>query len=176
MSIKTVFFILGFMLPLQAALLISPQDAMKQAFGPDITVKKKNVLLNKSQAAAVSKAARVKLTTRIYRTFTAHKEGVPAGHGILITDKVRTKDAAVLYLISPERKIISIEVVAFNEPPEYIPSETWLSQFEAKSAEDALRVGKDIPAISGATMSARTVTDSARLALAIHRVITETLP
>lgn len=155
---------------LEAAVLISPPDAMKQAFGSGVHVEKKNILLSKRDADAVSKAAKMKLPGNIYRLYTARAGAQALGYGVLITDKVRTKNAAVIYLISPEAKIVAIEIVAFNEPPEFIPPSNWLAQFEGKGAKETLRVGKDIPSISGATMSARTLTDNARLALAIYDI------
>jgi len=92
-------------------------------------------------------------------------------YAILVSRVVRTKDAAVLYMISPEGVIDYVEVVAFNEPPEFTPSKQYLEQFQGKSSKDTLRVGKDIPTVTGATMGARNVTDGARLALALFEML-----
>ena len=154
-----------------AAVLISPVEAMQHTFGPDAEVTKQNTLLTGAQAETVSRRAGLKLQTKIYRIYTASLGGKAAGYGVLITRKVRQKDAAVLYMISARGDIASIEIVAFNEPPEYMPQHGYLKQFEGKNADDTLRVGKDIPAISGATLSARNVTDGARLALAVFDVV-----
>lgn len=151
--------------------LISPIDAMKSVFGKACDVSKKNILLNHAQAAAVQKAAKLKLKTKIYRFYTASSAGKALGYGILVTRKVRQKDAAVLYMIAPSGTIAAIEIIAFNEPPEYMPQPTYIDQFKHKSAADTLRVGKDIPAISGATLSARNITDGARLALALFDTV-----
>jgi len=154
-----------------AAPLISPIDAMRHAFGDQSAVTKKNTLLTASQAAAVSRQAKMKLSTKIYRLYTASVGDKSVGYGILITRKVRQKDAAVLYMITPEGRIGAIEIIAFNEPPEYMPQPTYLEQFKGKDARATLRVGKDIPTVSGATLSARNVTDGARLALALFETL-----
>ena len=154
-----------------AAVLISPVEAMQHTFGPDAEVTKQNTLLTGAQAETVSRRAGLKLQTKIYRIYTAAIEGKPVGYGVLITRDVRQKDAAVLYMITPQGVIKRIEIIAFNEPPEYMPQTTYLEQFEGKSRADTLRVGKDIPTISGATLSARNVTDGARLALAIFETV-----
>lgn len=151
--------------------LVSPIDAMKSVFGEKCSVAKKNTLLNHTQAAEVQKAAQLKLETKIYRFYTATTGGKTVGHGILITRQVRQKDASVLYMITPAGTIAAIEIIAFNEPPEYIPQPAYIDQFRGKSSSDTLRVGKDIPTISGATLSARNITDGARLALALYNVI-----
>lgn len=152
-------------------MLISPIDAMQSRFGAASTVTKKNTLLNKEQAAQVSKLAQLKLETKIYRVYTAMVADKAAGYGVLITRKVRQKDASVLYMITPDGTIASVEIIAFNEPPEYMPQAAYVKQFEGKNVDDTLRVGKDIPTISGATLSARTVTDGSRLALAVFNVL-----
>ena len=154
-----------------AAPLISPIEAMQHAFGAQSEVTKKNKLLSGEQAAAVSAQAKLKLDTKIYRFYTAAVDGDDVGYGILITRKVRQKDAAVLYMISPEGAIRAIEIITFNEPPEYMPQNTYLEQFKGKDANATLRVGKDIPTVSGATLSARNVTDGARLALALFETV-----
>ena len=99
------------------------------------------------------------------------KDGTIIAYAILISRPVRTKDAAILYMFSPQGIIESVEVIAFNEPPEFTPSKQYISQFKGKSTKDTLRVGKDIPTVTGATMGARNVTDGARLALAIFDML-----
>lgn len=156
---------------LNAGVLISPQDAILQNYGPDVTVKKKSRLLNKTQAQQVSTLAKAKLTTKLFRTFSIDKSGKNVGHAVLLNGKVRTKNAAVLYLIDTIGTIRAIEIVAFNEPPEYIPTSGWIEQFKDKSIKEELRVDRDIPTITGATMSARNIADGARIALALYETV-----
>jgi len=163
---------------LYAAPLISPFDAIKQSYPQKgVTITKKNLLLKKKEAAEVSQRAKVKLQSKIYRIFKVNDANTTRAFGVLITKKVRSKNAAILYLIETQNSSIkSIEIVAFHEPLEYVPSATWLKQFYEKTQEDALRVGSNIPTITGATMSARTLTDSARLALAIYEIVLKGKP
>lgn len=158
-------------LSLHAGVLISPQDAILQDYGPNMTIKKKSLLLNKAQAKQVSTQAKAKLTTRIFRTFSIDDDEKRVGHAVLLNGKVRTKNAAVLYLIDTNGTIRAVEIVAFNEPPEYIPASGWIEQFKGKSVKDELRVDRDIPTITGATMSARNIADGARVALALYETV-----
>lgn len=158
-------------LSLHAGVLISPQDAILQSYGLDVKIKKKSLLLNKAQAQQVSTLAKSKLSTRLFRTFSIEKRGKKIGHAVLLNRKVRTKNAAVLYLIDMTGSIRAIEIVAFNEPPEYTPSSGWIEQFKDKSLKEGLRVDKDIPTITGATMSARNIADGARIALALYETV-----
>ncbi len=167
------FMILAFLFitSLQAKLLVTPFDALHAVYGSDVEIEKKNVLLTVEKAERVYKQAEMKKGSKIFRTYTVTKEGKPIAYAILISRVVRTKDAAVLYMISPEGVIDAVEVIAFNEPPEYTPSKQYVDQFKGKTSKDTLRVGKDIPTVTGATMGARNVTDGARLALAVFELL-----
>jgi len=169
---KTLLTLLALFLvtQLQAQLLVSPIDAMKESYGSSATISKKNILLTKDKFKAIQKNARVKLETKIYRIFTAKKDKKVLGYGILINKKVRSKNAVVLYFIS-DNTLKSIEIVAFNEPREYMPTQKWNSQFKGIKTDIKLELNRDIPSISGATLSARTVTDGSRVAFALYNEI-----
>lgn len=165
-----ILLLLLFTLSLHAKLIISPFDAMKLHFGDDSKIEKKSLLLTSDDAKAVTKLAKVKLDTKIYKTFRAFKDDKLLGYGILVLHKVRSKDTAVLSIISPDGTLKTIEIVAFNEPMEYIPSKNWIEVLENKMLSDSLALGKDIPSITAATMSARAATNAARIALSIYAV------
>jgi len=173
---KKIYLILIILItiPLSAKVLISPIDAMKQSFGANVTVVKKNILINNKQAKIIQTNAKTKLSSKIFRTFKATKGSEILGYGVLINKKVRSKNAVVLYLISKDSNLLGIEIIAFNEPMEYIPSKKWMSQFENIPTDKNLRVGREIPTITGATLSARSITDSSRLAFSFYNEILKT--
>ena len=167
------YFLLSLLLvgSLQAKLLINPFDALYATYGNDVKIVKKNVLLSVEKAEMLYKQAKMKKGTKIFRTYRITRDSKPVAYGILISRVVRTKDAAILYMISPEGIIEGVEVIAFNEPPEFTPTKNYVEQFKGKSAKDTIRLGKDIPTVTGATMGARNVTDGARLALALFDML-----
>jgi hypothetical protein len=162
--------LLIFSISLQAQLLISPFDAMKLHFGDDAKIEKKSLLLTAKEAKAVTKLAKTKLKTKIYKTFRASKNGKLLGHGILVLHKVRSKETAILSIITPDGILKTIEIIAFNEPMEYLPSKSWIEVLSNKTLSPSLALGKDIPSITAATMSARAATNAARIALSIYQV------
>jgi len=150
-----------------AQVLISPVDAMKENYDLSATISKKNILLSGSKYKHIQQSARTKLTTKIYRIFTAKKDEIILGYGVLINRKVRSKNAVVLYFIK-DSILLDIEIIAFNEPREYLPSKKWNAQFRNIQTDKILQLNRDIPSISGATMSARSVIDGSRIAFAIY--------
>jgi len=164
------FFILGALLYaslINATVLISPIEAMKEHFAPHAMISKKNILLSKKNFTLIQKSAKVKLDTKIYRVYTAKLDKKIVGFGILINRKVRSKNAVVLYLIS-KNILKSIEIIAFNEPKEYIPTKNWNAQFQNIKTDKMLKLSRDIPSISGATLSAKSITDASRIAFALY--------
>ncbi|MBU1658799.1 FMN-binding protein [bacterium] len=163
--------ILLFALSLSAKVMTSPVDAMKYTYGAESEISKKNILLSAKQASTIEKEAQVQLDTKIFRVFKAQKNQKTLGFGILINKKVRSKNAVVLYFISAESLLKGIEIIAFNEPPEYLPSDNWNKQFINISTHQMLKLSKDISTITGATLSARSITDGSRVAFAFYNEI-----
>ncbi len=162
------FLIFSLTNSLSAEVLLSPIDAMKENYSQTATIRKKNILLSSAMFKKIQSSAKVKLQTKIYRIYIAEKRGKISGYGILINKKVRSKNAVVMYLITKDGILKGIEIIAFNEPHEYIPSKTWTSQFQNIPTNKMLKLSRDIPTITGATLSARSVTDSSRIAFAIY--------
>jgi len=164
---KKILLLLSITLTLSAQVLISPIEAMQENYDLNATVTKKNILLSNSKFQNIQKNAHTKLTTKIYRIFTAKKDGKILGYGILVNRKVRSKNAVILYFIK-DATLQGIEIIAFNEPLEYVPTKKWNTQFRDVPTNKMLQLNRDIPSISGATMSARSVTDGSRVAFALY--------
>ena len=166
MIIKTILLLLLTSL-LQAEMLLSPFDAIQSNIEGVTKIEKKNLLLNSSKASYVEKKAKLKLKSKIFRTFKVYKKGTIIAYAILVPRKVRSKNGVALYIFSTKKELLAVEIVAFNEPREFIPKKSWLKQFQGQKSAETLRVGKGISTISGATLSARSVTDGARVAAAV---------
>jgi len=162
-----IIFIIFTTTIIQAKVLLSPVDAMRENYSKDATISKQNILLSNTRFKKIQKLAKTKLNTKIYRIYSAKQGTKIVGYGILINKKVRSKNAVIMYLISKNR-LLGIEIIAFNEPQEYLPTKDWTSQFKDIKTDKMLYLSRDIPTITGATLSARSVTDASRIAFAIY--------
>lgn len=167
---KNVFLALLFPIAAFAQVLGDPVALTQRTFSAK-SVDTQNIILNETQIAQLSKAAMQKIDSKLYRLYVAKNGDKIGGYGVLMNKKVRTKTAIALYLIGTDGKIKSIEIVAFNEPLEYLPTKTWLDVFDNKSAANTLKLNQDIPTTTGATLSARAITDGARAALALLEIV-----
>jgi len=143
------------------------EQVVKSSFRAVSEVEPKQLILTKEQYRKVQARAKAKVSTKVYRYYVIKSGSKTVGYGVLISRKVRTKMASVLYGFTPSGTLKFAEIMAFGEPPEYIPHDTWMGQFKEKGKNAALKMGKDIPTISGATLSARNVSDGARIARAL---------
>lgn len=170
---KQIFIYIFLLLTTQlnATMIVSPYYVMKASYGEKSEISKKNILLRFEQAEKISKSAQAKLESKIFRVFKATKDNKLLGYGILVSRVMRTKNAVVLYVISKDSILTSMEIIAFNEPVEYIPSKTWMKQFENISTDKRLVISKDIPTITGATLSARSIVDGSRVAFSFYEEV-----
>lgn len=169
---KLLLYLLIFLtLPLSAKMLISPINAMEQNYGAKCKIVEDSIILSAAEAKKIQEASQVKLGSKIFKIFKALQDGKTIGYGVLINRKIRSKNGVVLYMISQESVLKGIEVIAFNEPMEYVPSKKWISQFENVKTDAPLALDKNIPTITGATLSAKSFVDGSRVAFAIYNEI-----
>ncbi|MDP2893479.1 MAG: FMN-binding protein [Sulfurimonas sp.] len=163
------FFLLA--LPLGANIIASPIEVMSKNFEVGATVTENNILLTQAQAANIEENSKTKLESKIIRVFKVAKNDKILGFGVLVNKKIRSKNGVVLYIISSDSVLKSVEIVAFNEPLEYIPSKKWISQFNDIKSEKIDEASKNIPTITGATLSAKSIIDGSKIAFAIYNEV-----
>jgi len=76
-----------------------------------------------------------------------------------------------MIVVDPRGRIARFEILAFGEPPEYIPRGSWYQQLIGRELDDELELDRGIRGVSGATLTARASTQAARRILALHQVL-----
>ena len=160
-------FIIGGGGMLHAAVNVKVKRAVEGSFASVEKIEAEHLILSKKKASSIQKRAKAKLDTKLYRYYRFVSHGQSVGYGVLIARKVRTKKATVLYAFDPKGKLRFAEIMAFGEAPEYLPSDIWMQQFKQQPIIAPLKLGKDIPTVSGATLTARSISEGARIARAI---------
>jgi hypothetical protein len=138
------------------------EAAVRALFPACDRIEAKDVLLTDEMAARIEKLARARVPERLVTFYTARKGADVLGYAAIHTHVVRTKQETLSLAFEPDGRIRKITVLSFLEPPEYKPSERWLAQFDGKRAGDRLAVGQDIAPITGATLTARGITEASR--------------
>ena len=150
---------------------VSVNEVIESSFSSVTKVEPKALILTGAQFKQIRSSAKTAMDTKVYRYYNIFSKTKKVGTAVLITRKVRSKKATVLYAFDRKGTLRFSEIMAFGEPPEFIPSKIWMSQLQNQNPTAKLTVGKDIPTISGATLSARTLSEGARVARALYEIV-----
>jgi hypothetical protein len=85
--------------------------------------------------------------------------------------RVRTQAEALGFVVRQDQTVEHLEVLSFDEPEDYLPKERWFATLRGKRLSPALELQREIPMITGATLSARAAVESSRKILALHGVL-----
>lgn len=154
----------------QARVFLTDQEALDLAF-PGCSVERRTVYLTEEQKAEAKRRARVEIPAALVYPYEATCDGRPGGTAYFDTHRVRTLSETLMVVVDPEGKLRRLEILAFREPPEYIPPDAWYGQFPDKKLNGDLRLQGSIRGVTGATLTARATTDAVRRTLAIHQVL-----
>ena len=151
-----------------AEVFASKAEALEQAFPGADSIESHTLVLDEAQAAAIEKLSFGELESRLATIHSGRKDGQLIGYAIIDVHTVRTFPEAFLVVLDPQGRVVSTRILAFYEPPEYMPPERWLEQFDDRVLEPSLSLGGTIHGISGSTLSSRAVTTGVRRALALY--------
>jgi Na+-translocating ferredoxin:NAD+ oxidoreductase RnfG subunit len=76
-----------------------------------------------------------------------------------------------MVVIDVAGRVERVEVLSFDEPPDYLPGAAWYRQFLGQALDSQLALKRDIDGITGATLTARATTEAVRRVLAVHGVL-----
>jgi len=152
------------------ARILSREEALRLAF-PEAQLQSDVVFLTQQEIEEITRISGVKVETALVSRTVARQGSTIAGRAYLDTHIVRTKKESLLVILDAEGKVRRVEVVAFLEPPEYLAPDRWYRQFEGKQMSEDLRIKRDIPSVTGATLTAQATTDAVRRVLATDQVL-----
>ncbi|HEX4952734.1 MAG TPA: FMN-binding protein [Thermoanaerobaculia bacterium] len=167
--------LLGSAAAARAAGLLSQEEALKLAF-PGCQVQRETVFLTPEQKAEAGRLAGTPVESGLVYPYRATCAGVPGGSAYFDTHRVRTQPETLMVVVTPEGKVGRLEVVAFAEPPEYLPRAPWYRQFDGDALGSELELGRGVRAVTGATLTARATTEAVRRILALHQVLGKASP
>jgi hypothetical protein len=159
--------------PARARVEMTQDEALRLAFPPPHEIERRTLYLDDAQAKQAGDAAGVPIEARVVPYYVGRSDGAITGYAYFDTHLVRTLPETIMIRITPAGAIAAIDIVAFDEPHEYRVTTRWLDQFRGRDAAEAPRLPGAIRSLSGATLSARAVTDAARRILALHRLFVQ---
>lgn len=157
--------------PAPARVFLTVGEALELAF-PGCRVERTTVYLTGEQLARARQLAGGAVESALVHPYVARcRDGEGGGVAYFDSHRVRTLPETLMVVVGPEDEVTRIEVLSFQEPPDYIPREAWYDQFTGRGLDPELELKRGIRAVTGATLTARATTDAVRRVLAVHRVV-----
>ncbi len=157
----------------EAKVFFSRNEALELAFPEADRIEAATYVLEDAEVRKIEALAQGPIESKLVKIYTGVKDEEVLGYAVIDMHRVRTLPEAFLVVLSPEGAVRSLRVLAFHEPLEYLPAERWYRQFDHKDLAEPLRLGKDVHAVVGATLSARATTRGVRRILAYYEVLIE---
>lgn len=154
---------------LQARVLKTPEEALLLAF-PGAEISKQAHYLTPEQKASLAAQGFGDVPGLVFQ-YRIHREGTLVAFAYLDTHRVRTLPETLLVILNVDGSVLRVEVLAFAEPPDYLPREAWYRQFAGTSREKPPHLGGNLRPVSGATLTAQATATAVRRVLALHQVL-----
>jgi hypothetical protein len=167
--------LLGASAPAGARVFLTVEEALELAF-PGCQVSRETVYLTEGQVTRVGELAGEEPESALAHPYVARcrgEKGREADGSVAYFDthRVRTLPETLMVVVGPDGEVARIEILAFKEPPDYIPRDAWYEQFSGRELGPDLELKRAIRPVTGATLTARATTDAVRRVLALHEVL-----
>lgn len=174
MPTKLIFIqaLLLLSVPVASAEVFYAQDeAMEIAFPEADSIETRTFVIEEEELVEIERRARVAIDSKLFTFFVGIKDNEVMGYAAIDSNNVRTYPQTFMVVLDPNGQVETTLILAFHEPPEYLPSEHWLEQMDGKDLESPIRPGDDIAGILGSTLSVRAISSGVRKILALHEVL-----
>ena len=155
-----------------AADYLNAEQAQKVLFPEADSFIDHTVKLTRDQKNEIKKISGLRQRWDEQAVWRVEKENKLAGW--FIVDNVVGKHEFITYgtALSPDGHVIGIEIMSYRETHgDEVREASWREHLKGKTLNDKFKLDKDVPNISGATLSCRNVMDGVKRLLALQQVI-----
>ncbi len=151
-----------------ATVFYSKTEAMELAFGVGTTIESLSLFPDETQTARIQQIAKVNLESGLFTFYVGKNQDKILGYAAIETTTVRTKPETLMIVLTPEGELSKVVTLAFHEPAEYQPPDTWYEKLYKRTLTD-MDFNKGVDGITGATLSTRAGLASVRKVMAIYQ-------
>lgn len=149
------------------------EEALRLAFPAPAEIQRRTAFLDDAALAQARRLAGpgAEIAGGVVTYYVATQGGRPVGAAYFDAHRVRTLRQVLMVVVGPDDRIRRVEVLRFQEPPEYRAPEGWLAQLEGKTLDQRLSLKGGVVNMTGATLTSNATVAAARRVLALHAVI-----
>lgn len=156
--------------PAYAADYLTLAQAQAQLFPSAKRFVDQTLKFTDDQRDRIKAAAGVRQRWDEQKVWRAERDGVLLGW--LILDEVIGKHEFIAYAtaISPDGHVLGVEIMSYRESHGgEVRDASWRKHLVGKTLADPFKLDRDVPNISGATLSCRNVLDGVKRLLVLHK-------
>ena len=170
------FLLIGFYCGAASAKSYQTQQQAIAAAFPSLQAERKTLFLNKEQTERIEKLARTNVGSRVVSYYVSRSTSGVSGVAFFDRQIVRDMPVTFMVAVKASGEVDRVEILAFDEPEDYLPPLRWLQLYRARRLNDDLMIGRSIPHITGASLTSQAMNDGVRRALATFEIgVKETL-
>lgn len=159
--------------PAFAEVFLAKDEALELAFGADAEIHEQTHILSQQQREEIEHHAYSRLSSNLFHFYEGQRNGETIGYAVIDSRIMRSHLAAFMVVLKPDQTVSKVVILAFNEPSEYQPTDSWLEQLEGKQPLEELIPGQGVPPIAGSTLSVNGLSDGVRVVRASLAVTLE---
>ncbi|MBI3540922.1 MAG: FMN-binding protein [Deltaproteobacteria bacterium] len=142
---------------------LKPSEALKIIFHDSKEITQEEKVLNDVQKQEIEKKIGYKLSKTAWKFYVAKSGAKIDGYAVIDSEVGKTEPITFLTTIHPDGSVKEVEILVYREPQgSEVHEKRFLKQYEKKKSTDPIRVGQDITNISGATISAHSVSNGVK--------------
>lgn len=154
----------------QGKVFLTTDEALALAF-PGCKIERKEHLLDDRQRARIAEQAGQAAPRAIVFAYEARRDGALVGTAWFDRHRVRSLQELVMIVVAPDGRCARVEVLAFGEPVDYLPRETFYAQLVGRPLDAELSTKRAIRGVAGATLTVDATVAAVRQVLATHAVV-----
>jgi Na+-translocating ferredoxin:NAD+ oxidoreductase RnfG subunit len=147
---------------------LTEEQALKILFPKAQKIQNEELRLTAEQKARIEERIGWKFPEESFKAFKALANGKVDGYAVLQETIGKHRPITYIVGITPEGRVFNVEIMVYRESKGgEVRRKRFNSQYEGKTAQDPIRINKDIINVTGATMSVRSVSAGVKRALVV---------
>ncbi len=155
----------------RAEVLLAQDEAMEAAFGAGAQITSHTKKISSEKKIAIEELAQTKLTSLFLHYYEGRRNGEFLGYAVIDSRVMRTNLAVFMVVLSKELVVQKVILLAFHEPSDYQPTDSWLKQLEGPRPMQDLVPGQGLAPIAGSTLTVNGLSDGVRAVRASFEVL-----
>ena len=156
----------------RAKVYLTCEEATRLAFGPSATVSEERRVLTAQARTAIERRLGRPIPEEGFTFYIGRSADGVQGYGVVLNELGKHEPITFFVAISPEAHVKDVMILEYRESRGgEVRQKGFLKQYVGKTSHDPLALDHDITPMTGATLSARAISDGVKKALVVWEAL-----